>query len=107
MRQSFQYLRCKYRPGGHRYSKEEKDTLRKAVQSYADQHGLDQENLDWLFCTKSTGKKHKQGGPWQVISRALPNRTMASVWSCGTRMLHVNNYKVVSTPGSFLRRLGA
>ncbi|KAK9817342.1 hypothetical protein WJX74_005162 [Apatococcus lobatus] len=76
-----------------RYSKAEKDTLRKAVQSYAEEHGLDQENLHWLFCTKSTGMKGKQSGPWQVISKALPHRTTASVWACGTRMLHVNNYK--------------
>lgn len=77
-----------------RFSNEEKATLRKAVQSYAAQHGFDQENLDWLFSTRSTGQRGKQTGPWQVISQALPHRNMKSIYSCGTRMLHVNNYKV-------------
>ncbi len=77
-----------------RYSAQEKEALRKAVQQYAEVNGFDQENLEWLFATRTTGRRNKLDGPWQVISRALPHRTMKSVWACGTRMLHPNNYKV-------------
>ena len=66
------------------------------VQEYAEAHQLSQTDLDWLYCTrKSSAEARKRTeGAWISIAAALPHRKAKAVWSCGTRMLHLGNYKV-------------
>ncbi|PSC75744.1 DNA-binding REB1 [Micractinium conductrix] len=72
------------------FSKQEKETLRRAVLAYADGNGHSFEDTSWLYgSSKQKGTK----GLWSKIAAALPHRTVKSVWAAGTRMFHEGNYQ--------------
>ncbi len=80
-----------------RFSKAEKETLKAAAAEYAKEKGLSEDNFDWLFNTRTTEQRELTSGAWKAIANnALPQRSVRSVWACGTRILHPNHYKVSS-----------
>ena len=77
-----------------KFTKQEKDTLKQAALSYAQEHGLATDDFTWLFGTRTAGNRKEVAGAWQAIAQTLPHRTYKSVYACGTRMLHELNYQV-------------
>ena len=62
---------------------------------FAKERGLDEDNFDWLFRTKTGEQRALTAGAWKAIaSNGLPHRSIRAVWACGTRFLHPSHYKV-------------
>ena len=78
-----------------KFTKQEKDTLKQAAQTYAQDNGLPSDDFSWLLNkARTSGNRKDVNGAWQTIAQSLPHRTYKSVYACGSRMLSELNYQV-------------
>ena len=78
-----------------KFTKQEKDTLKQAAQTYAQENGLPSDDFSWLLNkARTSGNRKDVNGAWQTIAQSLPHRTYKSVYACGSRMLSELNYQV-------------
>ncbi|ORX41469.1 hypothetical protein BCR36DRAFT_416786 [Piromyces finnis] len=79
------------------FSNEEKDILKKAVESYLEMHNIDKSLVLCLIFKRQYKdnnildmKKHKDF--WKYVSQSLPNRSTEASYKCVTRMYHPDNF---------------
>jgi hypothetical protein len=78
-----------------KFTRQEKDTLKQAALTYAQDNGLASDDFAWLLNkARTSGNRKDVAGAWQTIAQSLPHRTYKSVYACGTRMLSELNYQV-------------
>ncbi len=78
-----------------KFTKQEKDTLKQAAQTYVQDNGLPSDDFSWLLNkARTSGNRKDVNGAWQTIAQSLPHRTYKSVYACGSRMLSELNYQV-------------
>ena len=78
-----------------KFTRQEKDTLKQAAHTYAQDNGLPSDDFAWLLNkARTSGNRKDVAGAWQTIAQSLPHRTYKSVYACGSRMLSELNYQV-------------
>lgn len=76
-----------------RFSTAEIEALRSAAEEYARENNMSDTDFDWMF-SKGKGKKKGASAHWPILTeRALPHRSVRSVYNHGLRLF--GNYKKV------------
>ena len=67
-----------------KFSKDESETVRRAITEYCDAHNITAGHL----CSEQVDHKQECKGAWMEIARALPHRTVQSVYRHGLRQMN-------------------
>ena len=67
-----------------KFSKEETETVRQAITEYCEAHNITPGHL----CSEQIDHKQECKGAWMEIARALPHRTVQSVYRHGLRQMN-------------------